>query len=469
MTQEEIQLHCKRITSAGGTAHCVFTLAEPLGFIDTSPEQNGSRGVAFFENKMTLNQDGEPFDIPYADIRSLQIIDSFEDSYADELNICTEYSECRISDCSLEKSELKSLIEELCKYKPENQEPREISPAPIPEEKIDWISENNEFSETVKAEKSVAVAEKPIAIPEDKIDWISQSVSAVANSDNEGITGTVLQDRPTMSDIAENFEPVSESPIVQPAAEENLEAVGKDEPRIENGHNLKNFPETAEPFIDDDDLFDNEMREAIENMSHEETLDYLSKTLNAINSSSGNAVVTDEMLMSETAPHPEPPAENPSEQSNKNLRLVPPPIPEATKPKGLTVEPVWGDIYIKASRSLRELCEEGKLTMEQIERELKDKLLDSAKAFAEIISDESRIPKVLIPKITELKNASDHFDRYFEYGEDIAQRAMFFMLFQMLSYSDRIVEAPDTKERLNDFFRRFGPAGITLSMLDTRI
>ena len=47
-------------------------------------------------------------------------------------------------------------------------------------------------------------------------------------------------------------------------------------------------------------------------------------------------------------------------------------------------------------------------------------------------------------------------------------RVMFFMLYQMLSYADRIAENPDTKEPLNDFFRRFGTAGITLSMLDVR-
>ncbi len=46
---------------------------------------------------------------------------------------------------------------------------------------------------------------------------------------------------------------------------------------------------------------------------------------------------------------------------------------------------------------------------------------------------------------------------------------MFFMMYQMLSYSDRIVEAPETKERLNYFFKRYGPSGIMLSMLDMRV
>ena len=142
---------------------------------------------------------------------------------------------------------------------------------------------------------------------------------------------------------------------------------------------------------------------------------------------------------------------------------------EEPDPNALTVEPIWGDIYIKASRNLRELCESGRLTMEQIETELQDKLLDSARAFAEVTGDGAKVPKVLIPKITELKAAAYNFDQYFQMGEDIAVRSMFFMLYQMLSYADRIAETPETKERLNDFFRRFGPAGITLSMLDMRV
>ena len=148
------------------------------------------------------------------------------------------------------------------------------------------------------------------------------------------------------------------------------------------------------------------------------------------------------------------------------MSAIPEPPPKTDK---LTVEPIWGDIYIKASRNLRELCESSRLSMKQIEDELNDKLLDSTRAFAEITADESKVPKVLIPKITELKAAAQNFDQYFQLGEDIAARAMFFMLYQMLSYSDRIVETPETKEGLNDFFRRFGPAGIMLSMLDMRV
>ncbi len=107
--------------------------------------------------------------------------------------------------------------------------------------------------------------------------------------------------------------------------------------------------------------------------------------------------------------------------------------------------------------------------MEQMETELKTHLLSAAEAFEKITGDESKVPKVMMPKITELKAAAADFDRFFGYGEDIAIRAMFFMMYQMLSYADRIAESSETKSRLNDFFRRFGPAGITLSMLDMRV
>ncbi len=222
--------------------------------------------------------------------------------------------------------------------------------------------------------------------------------------------------------------------------------------------------------------FENEAEERmrIQNMSPEETMRYLAHSLSEINapadysdrdlsdlfSESREAEKYSEPPVSPAPPIPQP------ERSHKLEEYAP---AEEAAPKQLTVEPFWGDIYIKASRNLRELCESGKLSMNQIETELKEKLLAAAEQFAAVTKDESKVPKVLIPKITELKAAARNFDPYFQAGEDIATRAMFFMLYQMLSYADRIAETPETKENLNDFFRRFGPAGITLSMLDMRV
>ena len=107
--------------------------------------------------------------------------------------------------------------------------------------------------------------------------------------------------------------------------------------------------------------------------------------------------------------------------------------------------------------------------MPQMEAELKLHLLEAAELFEKVTRDESAIPKAMLSKITELKAAVGNIDYYFGCGEDIAVRVMFFMLYQMLSYSDRIAQSPETKDKLNDYFRRFGPAGISLSMLDMRV
>lgn len=226
--------------------------------------------------------------------------------------------------------------------------------------------------------------------------------------------------------------------------------------------------------------FENEELLRIQNMSDDETIKYLAQSLNEINAPPDlppalyeqNEDPADgtfnEVLSADYSDY------SPDKQADEITDLLsaakqPDPTEVADKYAKLTVEPVWGDIYIKASRSLRELCEEGKLSMHVIEEELKVRLLSTAEQFMAVTADKSKIPKVLIPKITELKVAANNFEPYFQVGEDIAVRAMFFMLFQMLSYSDRIVETPETKENFNDFFRRFGSAGIILSMLDMRI
>ncbi len=142
--------------------------------------------------------------------------------------------------------------------------------------------------------------------------------------------------------------------------------------------------------------------------------------------------------------------------------------PELVSPLGLTVEPESDDIYIRASRRLRLFCEEGRLTMQQIEAAVKENMVATAEIYTRI-STEGQIPPVLEERISVMKNASDDLTKYFTLGEDLAARVMFFMLYQMLSYSDRIAELPETKERLNDFFRRYGPAGMALSLIDSGI
>lgn len=427
MTREKIEALCRECYRQSGLSECLFADAD-VGFIDTSAECDGSRGIAFSKRKMMVNFDGTVKNVAYCKIRSVQIISSMEDAFADELEISGEHSRLRISDYSIDKLKLKQLIEGLIEGIEDNVAVEEKVAEIIPET-IEDIAETVEEKVPETAAKAAEKFEEPVfqqksetpvieeqhasePFPVDGIEWLNGAVKTeekvVAEEKIEWLSGMSNDEKPPE---------IRETPTDTEAAD----------------------------------------REFIEQMSHEETLDFLSKALNEINN--------------------EPVSEKPPEivvKPDTNALLVsafpqnPPEEKTPEKSGGLSKEPVWGDIYIKASRSLRELCESGKLSMNVIENELREKLLDSANAFAKIIADEQKVPKTLIPKIAELKNAAENFDEYFAYGEDVGVRVMFFMLYQMLSYADRIAENPDTKEPLNDFFRRFGTAGITLSMLDVR-
>lgn len=251
-------------------------------------------------------------------------------------------------------------------------------------------------------------------------------------------------------------------------------------------------PVISDTAIEDSPVYEDFETEAderlrIQNMTPEETMQYLAQSLNEINTPPDLPPALyeqNEEPLFEPPPQPQPQPRQTADTGDLGGVLSSADVGSLSGEKSavthkaaatggkydpLTVEPFWGDIYIKASRNLRELCEQGKLSMEQIEEEINERLLSSAEQFMEVTKDKAKVPKVLIPKITELKVAVGNIDPYFQAGEDIAVRAMFFMLYQMLSYSDRIAETPETKENLNDFFRRFGPAGITLSMLDMRV
>ena len=415
MTREKFEALCRECCRQSGLSECLFADAE-VGFIDTSAECDGSRGIAFSKRKMMVNFDGTVKNVAYCKIRSVQIISSMEDSFADELEICGEHSRLRISDYSIDKLKLKQLVEGLCEGIEDNatvEETAEIVEEKVPET-VEETAEN--FDEPVFPHESEipVIAEQPTSepFPVGEIEWLNSAVKteekAVAEEKIEWLSG--------MSD--------DEQPPEIPQKPTDTEAAD---------------------------------REFIEQMSHEETLDFLSRALNEINDEPVPERLREIVVKPDT-----------NVLSVKNFAEKLPEEKTPEKSGKLSKEPVWGDIYIKASRSLRELCESGKLSMNVIENELREKLLDSANAFAKIIADEQKVTKTLIPKIAELKNAAANFDEYFAYGEDVGVRVMFFMLYQMLSYADRIAENPETKERLNDFFRRFGTAGITLSMLDVR-
>lgn len=455
MTREEIENQIKLVCPNGCFSQCAF-IHDAIAFIDVSPRSDGSRGIAFFGDKMVMNFSGSTCEILYKDIRSVELIESFENNFADELIVSGYEFEVRISDYSLDKSALKNLIEELCKSGLDNAENNEI-----PEENARKLPED--FSED---------------IPEEVSEEISEKIFTKASENN------FIEEQAVLNDNAEIS--VWEKPIISAFVEDNAKftAVKVLPPKVEEKPKDEIFSvEVVEKSGNseeiDDDFDEIAELERISNMSHEQTVSYLADAFAEINGGFSeknpdeNEVLNakfeaEENIEDKSAvemPREPETAETLTEQKNNE-----PVISQAPKGEsGLSTEPIWGDIYIKASRSLRELCESGKLSMKQIEQELREKLLPSAQAFARITADETKIPKSLLPRITELRNAAKNFDEYFACGEDIGTRAMFFMLYQMLSYADRIVENPEAKEGLNDFFRRFGAAGITLSMLDMRV
>lgn len=514
MFKENIEERCGRVCPSArfGKSVCAFAPSGAVGFIDTSSAGDGSRGIAFFGDSVYVNTDGSARRVKYKDISGLQIISSFEDAFADELCVMENGSELRISDYSLDKFELKCLLEELCRGNlsesgaensarktaasvlteasehtglnaldalSKNPAPFRKPPQPekvTPIEPLDNDPIPVEEHGPVIAETVIDIPEQrsplpkdysPAPIPEENISWISGKNTGEPLPEE---TAEIPEEAPE--------EPVRpKPPVIMSGVIDRAPVVGErkqseiSKSKSSDKDPLKAFEREREP-----EPSESEMRERIGNMSSGEMMSFLSDTLNEINGADDTE--QSEEQLSDDQDVPRTVTEQLSSEDIRQLDTIGAPSPETAAPspkkplskwEHLTVEPIWGDIYIKASKSLRELCESGRLTMEQMESELKTHLLSAAEAFEKITGDESGVPKVMIPKITELKAAAADFDRFFGYGEDVAIRAMFFMLYQMLTYADRIAESPETKDKLNDFFRRFGSAGITLSMLDMRV
>lgn len=466
MTREEFNSLCQNCCSRKSAAKCLFADAEE-GFIDTSAESDGSRGIAFSKKKMMVDFDGTIKIVAYKKIRSVHIIGSLEGAFADELEISGEHSRLRITDCSLDKHILKQIIEGL---REGIEEPLTVKISAVKPRADDKTDNNDDF--TLVSEDKTEAMEESVSANTEEIAEKSDAESAEPVSEKPpSDMGETLESDDILHEYEDKIEWLSNS------ADNDIQ-----DEKIEWLSDMTS--EEAAPVIPETDFVgESEMRDIIGQMSREETLGFLSKTLGEINEEAPETSAdkplfptTKAAVITENALPPRPIIEKiaaqnpPAEKTLTEKSPAQNPVSNAVLRDngGLSKEPIWGDIYIKASKSLRELCENGGLSMDIIEKELRERLLESAKAFADIVKDEQIIPKVLVPKIAELKNAACHFDEYFSHGEDVGVRVMFFMLYQMLSYSDRIAENPETKERLNDFFRRFGTAGITLSMLDVR-
>lgn len=516
MLRENIEEQCRRICPDNrvGKSACAFAPhGGAIGFIDTSSACDGSRGIAFFSDRMYVNTDGASCEIAYKSISGSQIINSFEDAFADELSILSGGFELRISDYSLNKSELKHLLDELCREQDQlaerrseqvekyadmiaqrlaedtsassssRTEPKAILTSSEPTVSADEYVEIDPFfadeGSPVIAEVVVDIPEErmplprdyaPDPIPEESINWISGKGNVVRHTQNVPPAVESPKEKPRPKPM------VAMSGVI-----ERVPVIGERKPTYYKKDALRSNPEVPEndptkAFEKPSEMSETEVREQIENMSSDEMMTFLAETLNDINDQSDPFFEQTETPKADyssvvwtAAEHSDIGGQQPELAGETGGAVVQEQQDQPQKQEPLTVEPIWGDIYIKASKNLRELCESGKLTMEQMEAELKANLLGVAEAFEKITGDESRVPKVMMPKITELKAAAADFDRFFGYGEDIAVRAMFFMMYQMLSYADRIAESSETKSRLNDFFRRFGSAGITLSMLDMRV
>lgn len=416
MTRNETEERCQKLSAS--ESKCSFTNGDIWGFIDTSPLRDGSRGIAFYENSMTIKTGSFSEVIAYDNIRSVDICESFESSFADELIISADENEIRISDYSLDKSELKALIDKLCnKNIPQN--------IPAFEKLFSIEKDDNEtrIIPTKSSDNSENAADSNLLNEDDNI-----SESELVVSENKDASEITEDDEDKNSDVLIN---------------EEVSGIAKVDEKIFSAVHVENKDVVSENYEKDFD--EQEELERISSMSHEQTVSYLANAfeeLNIANSANSSSTSTDLQNVTND---------------------------KKAKSSELSEDPANDDIYIKASFKLRELCEEEKLSMKVIEDELRKNLIPSAEVFAKIIENNKGIPKVLSEKINELKNAANDLDNYFSYGEDIGIRTMFFMLFQMLSYSDRIIEDANTKERLNDFFRKFGSAGIILSMLDMRI
>lgn len=466
MTREEFNSLCQNCCSRKSAAKCLFADAEE-GFIDTSAESDGSRGIAFSKKKMMVDFDGTIKIVAYKKIRSVHIIGSLEGAFADELEISGEHSRLRITDFSLDKHILKQIIEGL---REGIEEPLTVKISAVKQRSDDKTDNNDDFT-LVSEDKTEAMEESVLANTEEIAEKSDAESAEPVSEKPPSDMGEALESDDILHEYEDKIEWLSNS------ADNDIQ-----DEKIEWLSDMTS--EEAAPVIPETDFVgENEMRDIIGQMSHEETLGFLSKTLGEINDNPPETSAdkplfptTKVAVITENALPPRPIIEKiaaqnpPAEKTLTEKSPAQNPVSNAVLRDngGLSKEPIWGDIYIKASKSLRELCENGGLSMDIIEKELRERLLESAKAFADIVKDEQIIPKVLVPKIAELKNAACHFDEYFSHGEDVGVRVMFFMLYQMLSYSDRIAENPETKERLNDFFRRFGTAGITLSMLDVR-
>ena len=315
----------------------------------------------------------------------------------------------------------------------ESEQPAEIGFAP------------EDFSEQSALTQAAEALEPPADFPEvdEPAPAESEFPEAAEESEQPAESGFAPEDfseQSALTEAAEALEPPANFPEVDepaPVESEFHEAAEESEPAESV---IPETPEAPEPYIKEErtpepDIF-NEVMESqnVEEMSRAQTLSFLKDSINEINSA----------------------ADEDEEE-------------EDTGYSPYTKEPKSDDIYLIASKRLRELCEKGVLTPERMQTELKMSVQATAKNFTEIASNEHNIPHELIRRVRDLKRGSSMLQKYMALGEDIASRVMFFMLYQMLVYTDGIEKSYDSALKLGAFVRRFSDIEMTLLELNARV
>ena len=529
---------------------------ETLGFADTSPALDGSRGIAFMCDGLRIRTEKKVIGRDYSDILSVELVPSYESPFADELVVRSHRKDVRISDFSLNKPALKLLIDSLCaEYNRMSEDEREDayrecftaamefycdpsdSAPSVPEEKpvdgtlgaiaLELLSVQDDptlsrgeilsryteilaryipaetvgqssphafipaynagekfppeneavvftdhYNSTAQTESAASPAEAfdevvaseeiplmdlPAEQPEqtdlspaedfheadEPAPVESEFPEASEESEQPAEIGFAPEDfseQSALTEAAEALEPPADFPEVdEPAPVESAfpEASEESEPAESV---IPETPEAPEPYIKEErtpepDIF-NEVMESqnVEEMSRAQTLSFLKDSINEINSA----------------------ADEDEEE-------------EDTAYSPYTREPKSDDIYLIASKRLRELCEKGVLTPERMQTELKMSVQATAKNFTEIASNEHNIPHELIRRVRDLKRGSSMLQKYMALGEDIASRVMFFMLYQMLVYTDGIEKSYGSALKLGAFVRRFSDIEMTLLELNARV
>lgn len=392
------------------TRYCTFASPEEtVGVIDLSAEGDGSRGIAFLTDRIIVKLGADAQQMYYRNIRVTEILPGYETPFEDELVMASPTGSIRISDCGLNKFFLRQLINTLCRMSNTMKDAdRDELEAQLTAEALEYYGTPRDAAQPQIPPENPAVSIAATAAV--------QEIAAAKKAAMAAVPGNSIE-------IPENIQWIS----------------GKHDPLPEPA------PSPA-PVADCPD----ERPDDLEDMTREQTMDYLLSSIAEINSE------PDGEPMEEPTEAPRPAQPEP----------VSTPVPEPEHSATLTREPDSPDIYIIASRRIRELCEDGRLTMEQVNSAVKEQLVSASEVYSALDANSAALPPLVRKHAAALAHAADHLTDYFSLGEDIAARVMFFMLYQMLSYTDRIVQSDETKQRLNYFFVRFGAAGMILSMLD---